>query len=159
DLRLADDTRQRQPGGHRLRHRDQVRLDAVVLDGEHPAGAPEAGLYLVDDEEDPLAVADRTQPLHELRRGDDETALALHRLDDDRSDGLGGDLRRERALERLQRVARGDPAVLVRERDAVDLGREWPEPGLVGMRLRGEREREKRAAVESSLEADHSRPP
>ena len=36
---------------------------------------------------------------------DDEAALALHRLDDDRGDRLGGDLRRERALERVERVA------------------------------------------------------
>ena len=84
--------------------------------------------------------------------------LALHRLDDDRGDRLGGDLRRERALERVERVAPGDPAVLVRERDAVDLGRERPEPRLVGMRLRGEREREERAPVEPALEADHGRP-
>ena len=138
--------------------RHQVGLDAVVLDREHPPGAAEAGLHLVDDEEDPLAVADRAQPLHELRRRGDEAALALHRLDDDRGDRLGGDLRRERALERVERVAPADPAVLVRERDAVDLGRERPEPRLVGMRLRGEREREERAPVEPALEGDHRRP-
>ena len=105
DLGLAEHAGQRQPAGDRLGHRDQVRLDAVVLDGEHPPGAPEARLHLVGDEQDPFAVADRAQPLHELERCRNEAALALHRLDDDRGDRLGGDLRRERALERVERVA------------------------------------------------------
>ena len=155
---LPSDAGERQAAGDRLRHGHQVGLDAVVLDREQLAGAAEAGLHLVDDEQDPLAVADRAQPLEELRRRGDEAALALDGLDDDRGDRLGGDLRRERPLERGERVARGDPAVLVRERDAVDLGRERPEPRLVGMRLRREREREERAAVEAALEGDHRRP-
>ena len=129
-----------------------------MLGRQHPARAPEARLHLVDDEEDPLAVADPPQALHELLRRDDEAALALHRLDDDRRDRLGRDLRREHPLERGERVGGRDPAVLVRERHAVDLGRERPEAGLVRVRLRGEREREERAAVEASLEADHGGP-
>ena len=53
-----------------------------------------------------MLVADRAHALHELRRRDDEAALALDRLEDDRRDRLGGDLRHERALERGERVGR-----------------------------------------------------
>ena len=49
------------------------------------------------------------RPSHELPRRDDEAALALHRLDDDRRDRLGRDLRHERALERGERVAASMP--------------------------------------------------
>jgi len=63
-----------------------------MLDREHAAGAAEAGLHLVDDEKDPLAVADRAQPLHELGGRRDEAALPLHRLDDDGGHSLGRDL-------------------------------------------------------------------
>ena len=97
-------------------------------------------------------------PCDELRRRDDEPALALHRLEHDRRDRLGGDLRRERALERSERVRGRDAAVLVRERNAVDLRRERAEPRLVRMRLRRQRQREQRAPVEGALEADHRRP-
>ena len=47
------------PAGDRLGDRDQVGLDAVVLDREELAGAREARLHLVDDEHDPVLVADR----------------------------------------------------------------------------------------------------
>ena len=153
DLRLAEHARERQPGGDRLGDRDQVGLDAVVLDREHPAGAAEAGLHLVDDEDDPVPVADRAHAREELRRRDDEAALALDGLDDDRRDVLRRDLRDERALERGERGVGVDAAVLVRERHAVDLGRERAEARLVRVRLRGERERQQRAAVEAALEA------
>ena len=61
----------------------------------------------------------------------------------------------EGALERGERVGGRDPPVLVRERHAVDLGRERTEPRLVGVRLRREREREERPPVEAALEGDH----
>ena len=120
-------------------------------------GAAEAGLHLVDDEDDAVLVADPAQPAHELARRDDEAALALHRLDHDRRDVLGGDLRDERALERGERRRRVGAAVLVREGHAVDLRRERPEPRLVRVRLRGQRQREQRPAVEGALEGDDRR--
>ena len=40
-----------------LGHADDVGLDAVVLDGEHLAGAAEAALHLVGDEQDPVLPA------------------------------------------------------------------------------------------------------
>ena len=63
----------------------------VVLDREHLSGAAEAGLHLVDDEDDAVVVADPAHALEELRRRDDEAAFALDGLDHDRRDRLGGD--------------------------------------------------------------------
>ena len=126
---------------------DQVGLDAEVLDGERLAGAAEAGLDLVGDEHDAVLVAGPPQALHELQRRHDEARLALHRLDDDRSDVLGGDARLEGVFERLE----------VAEREAVGFRRERAEARLVGVSLRREAEREQRAAVEGSLEGDHRR--
>ena len=81
DLRLAEDARERQAGGDRLRDGHQVGLDAVVLHREHAPGAAEAGLHLVGDEHDPVLVADRAHAVDELLRRDDEAALALHGLE------------------------------------------------------------------------------
>ena len=77
----------------------------------------------------------------------------------DRGHVLGGDLRHEGALEGLQRLGGQRPAVLLRERHPVDLGRERAEARLVGVRLRGQRERQQRAPVEAALERDHGGPP
>ena len=142
------------PAGDRLRDGHQVGLDPVVLDREHPPGAAEAGLHLVDDHDDPVLVAEPADAGHEVPRRDDEPAFALHRLDHDRRDLLGGDLRDQRALERRERRARVRAAVVLRERNAVHLGGERPEPRLVRVRLRGHRHREERAAVEGALEDD-----
>ena len=85
---------EREAGGDRLRDRHQVGLDAEVLDREHLAGAAEAGLHLVDDRG---RCRRRSQisrtPCDELARRDDEAALALHGLEDDRRDRLARDLR------------------------------------------------------------------
>ena len=69
DLRLAEHAGERQPHRDRLRDRDQVRLDAEVLDREEPAGAREPGLHLVADEDDAVLVADLAQALRGTRRG------------------------------------------------------------------------------------------
>ena len=57
----------------------------------------------------------------------------------------------------LERVLGRHAAVGVRERHAVDLGRERAEARLVGVHLRGQREREHRAPVERAVERDHRR--
>ena len=59
DLRLPEHARERQPGGDRLRDRDDVGLDAGVLDREELARPGEAGLDLVGDQADAVLVADR----------------------------------------------------------------------------------------------------
>ena len=158
DLRAAEHARERQSAGDRLRNDHEVRLDAVVLDGEHPARAAEARLHLVDDQQDAVLVAEAADARHELGRSNDEAAFALHRLDDDRRHMLGSDLGHECALERCERCARVWAAIVVRERDAVDLGGERAKAGLVRMRLRSERHGQQRAPVEAALEGDHGRP-
>ena len=142
-----------------------IDLATVIRSGSTPwcsiahifPGAPEAGLHLVDDEDDPVLVADPPHALHELGRRDDEAALAEDRLHHDRGHALGGDLGHERALERLQRRLDVDPAVGVRKRDAVDLRGERAEARLVRVRFRGHRHREEGAAMEGALERDHRR--
>jgi hypothetical protein len=105
-----------------------------------------------------MPVADRAHARHELARRDLEAALALDGLDHDRRDGLGRDLGHQGALERGERLDGVRAAVPLGERHAVDLRRERAEPGLVRVRLRGERERQERAAVEAALEGDHCGP-
>ncbi len=67
-----------------FRGRDQVRHDVLVIAGEPVAGAAETGLDLVGDEDDAVGAAECGQPWQEAIRRDDEPALALHWLDDDR---------------------------------------------------------------------------
>ena len=54
----ADEGAQRPAVGDALGHGHDVGLDAEVLDGEQLAGAPEAALHLVGDEQDALVVED-----------------------------------------------------------------------------------------------------
>jgi hypothetical protein len=126
DLGLADHTGERQTGCDRLRDGDQIGLDSVVLDREELAGAAEPRLNLVDYHDDPVLVAEPADAVEERLRRDDKAALALDGLDHDRRDRLGGDLRDQRALEGRERLVGAGPAVIVRERHPVDLGRERP---------------------------------
>ncbi len=159
DRRPPDHAREWKAGGDRLRDRHQVRLDAQVLHREHAAGTAEAGLHLVGDEDDAVAVADRPQPLHVRARRGDEPTLAELWLDHDGSHVLRRDVRLEDPLEPLQRLGRARPAVLVRVRRPVDLRRERAHPGLVRMELRRHRHRQERPPVERPLERDHAGPP
>ena len=60
---------ERQPVRDALRHRHDVGLDAVVLDAPHlAAGAAEAGLHLVADEEAAVLADDVDGDLEVLRR-------------------------------------------------------------------------------------------
>src|SRR6185369_16896237 len=71
-----------------LGHRDEVGLDAPVVDGEPLPGPPEAGHDLVGDEQDAVPVADLAQALH-VAVGRDEDPVGAHDgLDDDRGDRL-----------------------------------------------------------------------
>ena len=148
DLRTSQHARERDAGRDRLRDRDQVGLDAEVLDGEGLARTTKARLHLVDHEDDAVLVADPPQALHELAGGNDEAALALDGLDHDRRDVFGRHARLEGVLERVEVV----------EWHPVGLGCEGAQARLVRMRLRGETEGEERPPVEGALEADHRRP-
>ena len=112
-----------------------------MLDGEELAGAAVAGLHLVADEDDAVLARDLAQALHPLDRRHDEPALALDGLEHDRGHRLGRDMRHQHAAQRIERLAGrvvALPAVRVRERRTVHLGRERPHARLVRMLLRGQ---------------------
>jgi hypothetical protein len=90
DLRAAEDAREREAGGDRLRDAHQVGLDVVVLDAPELPRAAVAGLDLVDDEDDAVVVAELAHAGEKLGRRDDEASLALNGLDHDGRDALGG---------------------------------------------------------------------
>ena len=70
--------------GQRLGQRDDVRNDARVLEGEHRAGAAEAGKDLVEDQQQLVAVGGGAQRAQHFRVVKAHAAGALHqRLDDD----------------------------------------------------------------------------
>ena len=73
---------------HALGEGQHVRHHAVVLGREPRAGPPEAGHDLVEDEEDPVLVAERPQTADEPIRRDDEARAADDRLEKDRGDVL-----------------------------------------------------------------------
>ena len=52
ELAAGAERGEREAAGDALGHADDVGLDAVVIDGEHLAGAAEAALHLVGDEQD-----------------------------------------------------------------------------------------------------------
>ena len=124
------------------------------------AGAGEAGLHLVGDEHDPVRVRPLDQCGQEPRRGHDEAALALDRLDHQRGEVLGADV----PLEVLDAAGgRGGAVEAVAERVGhrrpVDLRRERAEPVLVRHVLGGHRHRQRRAAVVGVLEHRDGRAP
>src|SRR5207253_10773960 len=55
-----------------------------MLAGEHPAGASDAALHLIEHQQDPVAIAERAQALKETVGGHEVPTLALDRLDHDR---------------------------------------------------------------------------
>ncbi len=71
-----DDSADRHAAAKTLRHGDNVRLDAVLLEGKQAAGAADAGLHLVDDEQHILLAAERLYCLLTKARGQ----AAGHRL-------------------------------------------------------------------------------
>lgn len=65
----------------RLAEDDHVGLDALMIAGEHLAGAAEARLHLVGDKEHIVLFAQRRGLLEIAIAGDDDAGLALDRLD------------------------------------------------------------------------------
>ena len=85
----------------RLRHREEIGFEAPVVEREHAARPPEAGLHLVDAEERPVASAQLLRTLQVAPRGE-VRPVPLHRLDDEDGDVLAA----KGSFERLQIVER-----------------------------------------------------
>ncbi len=128
-----------------------------MLHGEELAGAAEARLDLVGDQQDAMVVAELAQAHHQLLRSHIEAAFALHRLDDDGGDARGLDVGLEQPLDGVHRVLDGHALVRHGEGHMPDARRHRPELGLVGHDLAGERHAEQRAAMEAAVEGDDVR--
>ena len=137
-------------GGHghvaaaqRLADEDDVGLEAPVLQREPPAGAPEPGLDLVEDEQGAVAPAERLRPLQVARRhGGHEPAL--DRLDDEGRDVLGAQLRLQGG-----EVAVGNELATGQQRAEA----------LLEELVAHHRERPERDAVKAALARDQARSP
>ena len=150
------DRRDREARAEALRHHDHVGPHAVVLDREHLAGAAEAGLHLVGDEQDAVLAADLFEAAEERHRCREVAAFTELGFDDHRR-GLGG---RGLRLEQEAHLVEAPVAVRVvsgEGRDEHARGQR-PVPGAVA-RLRGRhRHRLVRAAVKAALEHDRVGP-
>ena len=73
----------------------RVRRDAGLLPREERAGATDAALHLVEDEQRAVLVGERAGGGEKLGAGRMDPALALDRLDQDRG-GVGPGRRRQR---------------------------------------------------------------
>ena len=128
-----------------------------MLHGEHLAGAGKAGLNLVGDEQDAMLVADFAQRRHEVARRFVETALALHRLQDDGRNAGRIDIGLEQAVERGERIAHGHAVQRHRERRVENIARHCAEADLVGHDLAGQRHAHEGAAMEAAGKGDDGR--
>ena len=146
-----------------LGHHDDVGLHVALFDREHGAGACEAGLHLVRDEQDAVLRADRRDLFEEAGGRLQVPALAEHRLDDRRCGlgrgGLAGEQvaeTRDGLVDRLVHRPVGADRVRERRHEHTRGQRRVtrPVPGLG----RGHRHRHVGASVEAPLEHDDVRP-
>ena len=96
-LRVSTRADRHMAAGQRLGEQHHVGLDVPVLDREEVAGAADAGLDLVGDEQRAVFLAERGRARQKLV-GRQVDALALDRLDDE-----GRDLRARTAPARARR--------------------------------------------------------
>jgi hypothetical protein len=123
------------PPARALGHRGQVRRDVVVLHREQLAGAAETGLDLIGHQQDAVFVAHGAQHPHELRRRHVETALALHRFEDDGCHAARVDIGLEQVFERAARILHRHAMQRRRVRRAEDPPGNGPKPVLYGATL------------------------
>ena len=155
DLRLAAHPRQRKTAGDGLGKGGQVRHHAQLFHGEEAAGTSGAGLHLVGDQQDAVLVAQRAQALQEILRRHMETALALHRLDDD-----GGDVARlgvvlENAFDAGEGVIHAYPVQRARVLRTEHPAWHQAHAGGIGHLLAGQRQGHHGATVVAAGEGDH----
>ena len=91
--------------GHALGAGDDVGLVAELGGAEHLPHPPEGADDLVGDQQDVVLVADLADPLEVAGRGREAAAGVLHRLEEDRGDGVGA-----LELDRLGDPVRGPAA-------------------------------------------------
>jgi hypothetical protein len=135
---LAKAGADRKAAANALGDRHDVGGDAGPFMGEELAGAPDTALHFIEQQQDPMLVADLTQALEFLGRHRTHAAFALDRLDEDAGRRLadGGE---ERLL-----IAEGN---LI---EAVDLGAE----AFDIFRLAAGGDGGKGAAMEGAVEGD-----
>ena len=141
-LAPTDDRRERQPSAERLPERHRIGDDSGVLEGEHAPGPAEARLHLVEDEPDPVPIAQLPQRWDHVGGRNDLPAVGLDGLHQNRRGVLRGRDRAERvALEMLEASERAALAVArARKRTGTDRGtgpwsrsrRRSPTPGPGG---------------------------
>ena len=132
-----------------------------MVAGKQVTGATEAGLHLVDHQDDAVTSSQRGHTGQEAGGRHDEAALALQRLDHDGRDIARAD-QRQQVLERSKSLGRavlrtGGPAQRIGIRRPVHLAGEGAEPGLVRDLLGGHRHGQQAAPVEGVLEDHHVR--
>ncbi|MNJ52507.1 hypothetical protein D3C77_478470 [compost metagenome] len=103
-----------------------------------------------------MLVAQRAQALHEVLRRGIETALALHRFDDDRGDVARFGVVLENALDAGDGVIDADAVQRVGVLGAVHAAGHQAHAGRVGIDLAGQAQGHHRAAVVTAGEGDHS---
>ena len=131
----------REAVGEALCERDRVRRHAELLPREEAAGAADAALDLVEEQERAVLVREHAGGGEELGGGGMDPALSLHRLDQDRADV------------RPDRGGEGIGVVQLREAD----GRRERLERRPLARLARRRERAVRASVERAFERDDDR--
>src|SRR5260370_8958781 len=126
-----------------------------MLRGKPFAGAREAGLHFVSDEENAVLAADILQKLKIVARRNDEAAFGENRFGDHGGDGFRSHDTLEGVFKMMRESFRGGSffaAKGIGERNAVDVASERREAGFIGMRFAGERHGAMRASVEGGLE-------
>jgi hypothetical protein len=159
---VQDDRHRQAEPGKAFRRDDHVRLDTVLLERIPGAGAPAAGLHLIDDQRDVQLPGGRGDPLHEIGRCRNGPALTLNELHDD-SGRLGhpavgvvqGIDQQLRAIGRAGIWAEPErAAVTIRVGREMCAGQQIRQ-ALLGMSFRGERHRALGRAMVGALERDH----
>ena len=135
----GDDRADGQPAAQALGQRDDIGFEVVIFAREELAGAADAGLHFVNDEQDIARGAEIGDPVHIVGLQRHDAALALHKL---HHDGAGAPVARG-----------GGQGVEVPGRDIGEVRREGAEV-VVEHLLPGGGQRGERAAVERVDERD-----
>ena len=165
DVRSAGHGRNRQARPQRFGRGHQIGRDAIMLHRKQLARPPKARLNLVRNHHNAVLVANFPNATHEAGRRRHKTTFALHRLNHNGGHIVGVNLGNQRIVELadakihiLLLVHRRGAAVQIGEGQAVNLGRERPEPFLEEGIFAGHAQREVGTAVVRPLKHDNPCP-